>query len=204
MTERRDNLLPANATAFEEAQSETSARLLYVPVHVIRDARKGATAPKALLPFLAWERSVHHPSADETTMRARTDASFADHLSYGTPAALEEEIAADTGLAIRIVEYFEEVDLEWPDFAVEALVDPGDAPPDLSAALPSALMRKNVRDWPARLRTRVRLGVTPFHVGSALFVGAKLRVAPENYKPAPSVSVGAASFMVPTIRVLPL
>lgn len=204
MTERRDNLLPATATAFEDAQSQTSARLLDAPVQVIRDARKGASAPRQLLGHLGWERSLHHPSADEATQRARIDSSFQDHLNYGSPAALEEEIALDAGLEVRIVEFFEEPDLEWPDFAVEALVDPGDPQPDLLGVLPSALRRKNVRDWPARLRTRVRLQPTPLHVGSATFVGAKLRVGPENYKPAPSMSVGSASFIVSTIRVLPL
>lgn len=204
MTQERDNLLPDTAPAFEDAQSQTSARLLDAPVQVIRAARKGATAPKQLLGHLGWERSIHHPWPDEATQRARIDRSFADHLSYGAPDALEQEIELDAGHPVRIVEFWEESGLEWPDFVVEAEAQPGDAAPDMANVLRSALMRKNVRDWPSKARIRVALDATPYHVGSASFVGAKLRVAPENYKPAPSFSVGSALFLVPTIRVLPL
>lgn len=204
MTVERDNLLPPTATAFEDAQSQTSARLLDAPVQVVRAARKGATAPRQLLGHLGWERSIHHPSADEETQRARIDSSFADHLSYGSPAALEGEIALDAGAPVRVVEFWEDPSLEWPDFIVEIELQPGDAAPDMAAIARSALLRKNVRDWPSKARVRVALDATPFHVGSASFVGAKLRVAPENYKPAPSFTVGSALFLVPTIRVLPL
>ena len=169
----RDNLLPANATAFEDAQSQTSARLLDAPVHVVRDARKAANAPKQLLGALGWERSVHHPSADEAVMRARIDSAFADHLSYGAPAALENEIALDAGVNVRVVEFFEDETLEWPDFIVEIVQQPGDPAPDISRVLPSALMRKNVRDWPKKVRRAIALDVTSFHVGSATFAGQK-------------------------------
>ena len=178
MTIDRDNLLPANATAFEDAQSQTSARLLEAPVQVIRDARMGASAPSQLLPFLAWERSVHHPSTDTATMRGRIDASFADHLSYGTPAALENEIFLDTGVAVTVREYWEKPGASWPDFFVCIPVGPGHpAPPsDLGPILRSALSRKNVRDWPnIRLEGRADPATAQVSVG----LQVRLRVNPE-------------------------
>ena len=169
----RDNLLPANATAFEDAQSQTSARLLDAPVHVVRDARKGATAPKQLLGALGWERSVHHPSADEAVMRARIDSAFADHLSYGAPAALENEIALDTGVSVVVRDFWEKPGGAWPDFFVCIPVGPGHpAPPDdLTPILLSALTRKNVRDWPL-----VRLEGRADHVVQEVSVGCQIRI----------------------------
>lgn len=201
----RDSLLPNNATAFERAQSESAARMLDSPVEAIRAARIGASAPASLLPFLAWERSVHHPRVDETTLRARIDASFADHLSYGAPAALEQEIALDTGLSVRIVEFFEEPDLQWPDFIIEVVFDPAiEAQPDLSGVWLSAVRWKNVRDWPSKLRLKPLMPPTSFNVGSAPSIGLRVRVLPEGaLPPLPTLFAGAATRAILEVRVLP-
>ena len=203
MTVERDDLLPANATALERALSQVAARLLEAPVHVIRAARVGATAPRALLGHLAWERSVHHPTADEAAMRARIDSSFADHLSYGAPAALEAEIALDTGLTIRVVEAWERPYLVWPDFLVEVVIDPGDPTPDVGAAWRAAVRRKNVRDWPsARVFARQPSGA--LYAGAATHVSVRAKILPEGgAKPAPQLFVGAATRALPRVKILP-
>lgn len=199
------DLLPANATAFERAQALTSARLLNAPVNVVRYARVGASAPKQLLGHLAWERSVHHPSDDVPTMRGRIDASFSDHLSYGSPAALEQEIALDTGVAVFIKEFWQVAGGQWPDFYVCVAIGPGHpAPPDPAALRAAALRRKNVRDWPivrfealsepaaavVAVGLQVRLKVSPLpvdgrvrqkiapRVGVALIVKIRAKVLP--------------------------
>lgn len=203
MTVERDDLLPANATALERALSQVAARLLEAPVHVIRAARVGATAPRALLGHLAWERSVHHPTADEAAMRARIDSSFADHLSYGAPAALEAEIALDTGLTIRVVEAWERPYLVWPDFLVEVVIDPGDPAPDVGAAWRAAVRRKNVRDWPsARVFARQPEGA--LYMGAATHVSPRVKILPEGgAKPAPQMFIGAAIRTLPRVKILP-
>lgn len=195
MTTPRDNLLPMNATAFEDAQSQTSARLLDSPVDVIRAARKGATAPAKLLAHLAWERSIHHPSEIEETQRQRIDSSFADHLSYGTPAALEQEIFLDTGVAAKVRDFWEVNRGEWPDFYVCIPVGPGhpQPPADLSGVLISALSRKNVRDWPnIRLEGRAEPVVQKVSVGCQMRV--RVMPTPVDGKPRlpvrPFIAVG--------------
>lgn len=145
----RDDLLPGNATPFERAQSETSARLLEAPSNTVRTARDAAQAPAVLLGHLAWEKSVHHPSDDAGVMRARIASSFDDHCAYGTPAALEAEIALDVGAPVTIEDFYEVPGAAWPDFFVNIPVGvDGATVADPAAVLASALRRKNVRDWP--------------------------------------------------------
>ena len=199
-----DNLLPGNATAFERAQSQTSARLLDTDTDIIRRARNPLQTPRSLLAPLAWERSVHHWPDDDASRRSNIDSAFADHLSYGTPVALEAEIAQDTGLEIRIVEFFEDRDLEWPDFIVAVTIDPGDAPPDLSGVISSAILRKNVRDWPAKLRVFARQPVAPLYIGAASHASPHLRVRPQDTLPLlPGIYIGATTRALPRMRVLP-
>jgi phage tail P2-like protein len=203
MTVERDDLLPGNATALERALSETSARLLDAPVAAIRAARQGATAPKSLLGHLAWERSVHHPADDEAAMRARIDSAFENHLNYGSPAALEAEIALDTGLSVRVVEAWERPYLEWPDFLVEVVIDPGDPTPDIDGVLMAAVRRKNVRDWPsARVFARQPSGA--LYAGAATHVSPRVKILPEGgARPAPQLFVGAATRALPRVKIMP-
>lgn len=173
-SEAPDDLLPDNATAFERAQSQTSARLLDAPTHVICDARRGASAPSQLLGHLAWERSVHKTSANVGVLRARIDSSFADHLSYGSPEALEKEIGLDVGRSdITIRDFFEVRGAEWPDFFIVFPVGPGHpAPPtNLATILRSALARKNVRDWPS-----IRFEARPEPATAVVSVGVQVRI----------------------------
>lgn len=200
-----DDLLPGNATAWERAHSATSARLLATDTGVIRRERDPADCDIAFLPLLGMERSVHHYSGtDEALDRARTDSAFTDHCGYGTAAALEQEIALDTGQTIEVVEHFQETDLVWPEFGVETIIDPGDPTPDLVALRGSALRRKNVRDWP-RLRVRARQPVGTIYIGAATHVAPAIRILPEEALPPPKqLYIGAASRMLVTAKVLPL
>lgn len=203
MTVAREHLLPANATPMERALSDAAARIQDVDADVIRRSRRGATAPLALLPMLAAERSLHHPSPDEATQRARIDASFGDHLSYGSPAALEIEIALDTGAVIHVVEAHERADLEWPDFMVEAVIAPGDPSPDVAAIAASALRRKNVRDWP-RVRIRGLQPTATLAVAAASHVSPRVRVHPEGaHRPPPQIHIGAAARTLIYLKILP-
>ena len=197
--------LPPNATAFEQVESTVSERLLTTDTDIIRRARVGATTPAEFLPFLAWERSVHYWSpTDEAGNRARTDSSFGDHLSYGTPAALEAEISLDTGLDVRIVEFFEDQTLEWPDFALEAVIAPGEDTPDTSGIWRSAVFRKNVRDWPSHVRVRGLQPVATDWIGAGINSSPKVRVLPlDALPPLPTIYAGATTLAWPRIKVLP-
>lgn len=199
-----DDLLPGNATDFERAQSKTSARILATDTNVIRRERDAGQCDAAFLPFLAAERSVHHYDGDTATKRARTAASFNDHLAYGTAAALEAEIAQDCGFPVRVIEFHEDPTLEWPDFIVEAVIDPGQAHPDMGKAMRAALLRKNVRDWP-KPRIRVRQPVADVFVAAACHMSSKVRILPlDAVKPTPQIFVSAASRMMPKVTILPL
>ncbi len=197
-----DDLLPPNATPFERAGSGADRRVLSADVDAIRRARLPAECPSAFVPFLAWERSVHFTDrADEAGNRARTQSSFADHGSYGSPSALEGEIALDVGAPVLVTEFFERSDLDWPFFAVEAVMAPGATPPcDLDALWQSALKRKNVRDMPL-IGVRV---VQPPAIASV----AAATVVSMRMKNVASIPVGpfagATSRFLPQIKVFPL
>jgi phage tail P2-like protein len=200
MTQAPDDLLPGNATEFERAQSQTSARILDTDTAVIRRERDAAQCDPAFLPFLAAERSVHHYDGSLATKRDRTAASFSDHLAYGTPAALEQEIALDTGLSVRVVEFFEERQFEFPDFAVDVVVEPGHLPPaDLEPVRRSALLRKNVRETLAAVRVRYP------HPPSDLYHGAAVHISPRlsnAFAVAPNLYHGAATRILPQQRIV--
>lgn len=105
-------------------------------------------------------------------MRVRIDSSFADHLSYGTPDALEKEIALDVGAPVRIKEFWEVAGATWPDFFVAIPVGPDQpTPPDAVDVLNSALRRKNVRDWP-----NVRLEARETPMSLKVSVGSQVRL----------------------------
>lgn len=196
------DLLPTNATAFEKANSETSSRLLDLDVAAIRRERDPARCDAAFVPFLAWERSVHfYDPADDAGNRSRIESSFQDHLNYGSPDALEAEIALDTGQTVRLIEFWQERDLTWPDFVVESVIAPGDPQPDLDAVMASALKRKNVRDMPiARLGLRQPPGLV--NVGATQAVS--MRIANAVKPPPPPPYVGAAQRLTLQTQVRPL
>ncbi len=196
-----EDLLPSHATAFERAASAADIRVLAADVDAIRRARDPAACPAAIVPFLAWERSVHfYDAADEAGDRARIASSFADHAAYGSATALEAEIALDVGFPVKVTEAFERADLTWPYFAVEATMAPGPTPPDLDAVMASALKRKNVRDLP-------RLGLFVEQPPGTLNCGAAPRFAiriSTRTTPVPRPTVGAAQRLMPRMKVYPL
>ncbi|MCC3246136.1 phage tail protein [Methylocystis sp. WRRC1] len=200
MSDEPDDLLPGNATAWEQAQSKTSARILDTDTAVIRRERDPARCDAAFLPFLAAERSVHQYAGGLAAKRARTAESFDDHLAYGTPAKLEEEIARDTGQEVRIVEYFEDRELEWPDIIVESLVYPGEEPPNLDAVMRSVMRRKNVRDWPAKVRPHYRNSNGNLFHGSASFFSVRIRTVEPRSR---NLFHGAGARFLPQIRINP-
>lgn len=172
------DLLPPNKAPFEEVSSRVSHRILETDVGVVERARDPMAADAPFVPLIGAERAVHHPTAGTAlARRQRAAQSFADHQSYGAPAALEAEIALDTGEApenIRVKEFWTERDLSFPDFVVEALRQPGDDMPDLRPHYASAMRRKNVRDW---LKVRAHYSHPPgrlFH-GAAANISIRVR-----------------------------
>lgn len=200
------DLLPPNATPFERAQSATDGRTLDADIAAIRRERQPAHCDGAFVAPLAWERSVHfwRPD-DEAGNRARVASSFADHGAYGSPPALEDEIALDTGLPVKVREFWELPGLAWPDFVVDVAVNPGDASPDIGAITASALKRKNVRDVLARVRFHAPPSPSQLSVVAASCVTPRMKILPlDAIPPLKQLVVGATTRTLPTVKILPL
>jgi phage tail P2-like protein len=197
----RDDLLPPKATPLEQALAGAGARMSTLDSDAIRRERRPADCSAAFVPFLAWERSVHfYDPVDEAGNRARVESAFEDHLNYGSPDALQAEIALETGQNVKLVEFWQERDLVWPYFIVESVIAPGDAPPDLDAVWASAVKRKNTRDMP-KVRTRVVQPPALRAVGAAHHVS--IRITPAATTPI-LPHVGAVQRLLPKIQVRPL
>lgn len=97
-------LLPPNATPLETALADTlQTGINPSPLRGIADS---ARCPDALLPWLAWERSVENLSAAATVpqVRALIRSSIDVHRHKGTMAAVRQ-VFRDTGLGeVRIDE----------------------------------------------------------------------------------------------------
>ena len=201
-------LLPDDpTTAFEAAHSAVDQRLLAEDTDIIRREREAASCTANLLPFLAWERSVHHwTGTDDALDRARTASSFADHAGYGSPDALEAEIRLDCAYDdIRIREYWEVPGFLWPDFQVVVdLVPNGPAPPPDTAVFASAVRRKNVRDWPGHILFEARdSGILAIAAASVL--NGTINVLPLDPTPSDQAGLffGAAMSLRATLRLEP-
>ena len=188
-------LLPDNRTAWEAALSGTSDRLWGLDTDAIRRQRRPDLCTAAWLPLLGWERSVHYWSeGDEAANRARTGTSFEDHLAYGSPEALEAEIAQDVGHPVQLREYFEVPGGAWPDFYVDLALDQArpETWPTLDAVMTSAVRRKNVRDWPT-----VRMMIPsqgPSFLGASGSIGGVIRSAPLDDTPRSAVGAWIGAF----------
>ncbi len=198
-------LLPGNATAWETANSTVSERMLSTPVSTILAERDPTQCSAAFVAPLAWERSVHfwNPN-DDAGNRARIVSSFSDHLQYGSPAALESEIALDTGLSIRVREFWELPGLVWPDFVVDININPGDPTPNVAGVYASALHRKPPRDVLTNLRVVAAQPPAPVIVGIGVGVTARMVVLPAGGAPPdPAYLAAATTRVMPNIKVLP-
>ncbi len=104
------SLLPgANATPWELVVEAVDSHLVARdPVFLIQAARDPQTAPLALLPYLAMERSVleFDTSWPESQQRAVIASSFAFHRIMGTRRALDLALAP-LGYALTVKEWFE-------------------------------------------------------------------------------------------------
>jgi P2-related tail formation protein len=203
----RKSLLPGNATAWERANAEVSAaNMLRSPVATIPRERDPLACDAAFVAPLGWERSVHFWNpGDDAGNRARIASSFADHLNYGCPATLENEISLDTGLTVTVREFFEVAGLTWPDFVVDIDIEPGDPAPNVAAVYAAALTRKPARDVLAMVRLLAAQPAASVFVAAATCVAPRLIVLPlGGAKPDPQIYVGAGTRVMPIVTVLPL
>ncbi len=205
MADDKAVLLPKNATAWERCNSRISTRMLSVPVALILKERDPMRCDAAFVAPLAWERSVHYWNpGDDAGNRARIASSLADHKGYGAPAALEAEIALDTGYVIAIREFWELPGLVWPDFVVDVVYSAGAAWPALAGVYASALRRKPPRDVLDRVRVFAETPPAPIVVGAACFASFNGTVFPVDGAPLPpSFAVGAATRIVCVFTVSP-
>jgi len=100
------SLLPANATAQERAlEGAVADRIEAIGTDGIRTVNDPTVCPVAVLPFLAWSKSVDVflPGASETDKRRAIAEAPAVHRIKGTPASAVAALAA-LGIAARIEE----------------------------------------------------------------------------------------------------
>lgn len=100
-------LLPPNATALERAVADTFFQSNSPPITELWDPKR---CPLALLPYLAWARSVDHwdPSWPEATKRAMVSDAFYIHQHKGTLGALKR-VLAPFGVDFKIIEWWQTV-----------------------------------------------------------------------------------------------
>ena len=98
-------LLPPSSTPVERKLAQTGADIENVPLP-IRTLRRAAVAPAALLPWLAWERSVDRWD-DSWTVAAQRKAvanSFKIHQIKGTIGALRR-VVEPLGYLLEVTEW---------------------------------------------------------------------------------------------------
>lgn len=101
-----DSLLPANATALERALEGASAsRIEAIATDGIHTINDPSLCPSDVLPFLAWSRSidVYDPAASEATRRKVIANAPGIHRIKGTPASVEQALAA-MGITATVME----------------------------------------------------------------------------------------------------
>ncbi|SON55820.1 phage tail protein I [Hartmannibacter diazotrophicus] len=120
-TANADLILPASATKLERALVALALRIGEIPLP-LPDAKDPARTALALLPHLAWERSVDvwDPDWPETVQRAVVAAAYEVHRRKGTRGAIEAALAA-LSVDVDIVEWFDMAPMGEPySFAVTA------------------------------------------------------------------------------------
>jgi phage tail P2-like protein len=102
------DLLPTNATALQRAICDAAARILDVDADVVRRASLADDCPEALLPWLAWARSVDEWDAGwpVAVRRAVVRESFAYHGRKGEPTGVRAALA-QLGVDATMAEWFE-------------------------------------------------------------------------------------------------
>lgn len=100
------SLLPPNSTAQEIAlEGAVADRIAAIETDGVRTINDPMLCPVAVLPFLAWARSVDvfDAAASETTKRRVIDEAPAVHRIKGTPVSVERSLAA-MGITATVME----------------------------------------------------------------------------------------------------
>ncbi|WP_336152616.1 phage tail protein I [Acinetobacter ursingii] len=100
------NLLPPNSTQFERQFISAFARVSYVETPT-RSFNLPLEAPKVILPWLAWEKSVDDWKKDwsEDQKRQTIASSYYVHCHKGTVSALERALNS-VGYQTQVQEWF--------------------------------------------------------------------------------------------------
>jgi len=109
-----NTLLPPNSTYLERLAAEALAGIGEVPVP-LRDLADPDRCPEALLPYLAWARSVDRWDSDwsETTKRQVIKSAYFVHAHKGTIGALRR-VVEPLGYLIRVHEWWQELPTGTP------------------------------------------------------------------------------------------
>ncbi|HIF3244308.1 phage tail protein I [Salmonella enterica] len=151
MSDNMQSILPPTASPAERAVDITAGeQLAQTPVHLVRDVKNADSCPVALLPWLAWERSVDTWNDDwtETEKRAAIKRAPYIHRHRGTKAALNASLT-DSPFRSQIIEWFEQEPPGAP-YTFRLNVEQKDLPVLMSdhQDLKHAVLRaKNLRSW---------------------------------------------------------
>ncbi|WP_411753657.1 phage tail protein I [Serratia sp. (in: enterobacteria)] len=199
-----NSLLPISASPFEHNVAKACAGIDDIPVP-LRDTWNPDTCPVALLPYLAWARSVDRwdDSWSEATKRAVVKAAFVLHQRKGTMGAVRRAIMP-LGFELSPTEWWETDDEPGTWRAIVDVMDKGitEAMHDeLERLIDSAKPRsRHLIGLAIRLKT-----IAPLYAGAANYLGDELTIYP--YFPellevgSPETYAGAAIHLIDTVSV---
>ncbi|WP_164855677.1 phage tail protein I [Bordetella avium] len=106
---KKPTLLPPSSTQLERNLAQVGAELEDIPLPV-RSLRRASTTPTALLPWLAWERSVDRwdDTWSEAAKRKAIANSFKIHRLKGTIGALRR-VVEPLGYLLEVTEWHQMV-----------------------------------------------------------------------------------------------
>lgn len=171
------SLLPPNASAQEHALAEAIARISDVPP-LVRDVWNADTCPAAILPWLAWARSVDEWDSawSEQQKRDAVKKSLAVHKKKGTIGAVRDALAA-IGVNAVVTEWFNQSPAGDP-YTFNVYLESNQTPltlVDITKALAVVFTAKNLRSHLDTI-TIAAMSAAPVYVATVASVGNDITI----------------------------
>lgn len=191
----RDNILPGNATSLERAVADTDGRLDDIDMAFVSRVRDPAQTPAAILPYLAWERSVDvwDPAWPEDVQRTVVAVALIVHRYKGTRYGVRTALDA-LQVATRIVEWWE-TGPEGPPYTFEvtayvrARLYDGDGPL-VDARLIRVIYDTITRTKPLSRAFELRIGIgtgSPLGLAPIAMARGRMDLSAASARPLPAL-----------------
>lgn len=190
-------------TSLERQLEKTAGERIEVLPSPVRELHDPQACSTALLPWLAWERSVDYWRDDwsEQTKRAVIAASVRVHRKKGTKAAIQQAIAA-TGVEAEID--VPRADPAWVPYSFRVRIDADSYPPTVRNNADIAYQIDHVRPVRCTFELNYQQVISTTHLVSAAAIGIRAQQirTPEylNHLAAIACSAGRAASCVVHLR----